>query len=229
MRQLSLILLLSVAMLCSACTPRVNRDDAMAKSCHVHGDCGTFQACNQEQCVDLCFSANCNKGVNNARDEDGWTPLHRAAWKNNAEVTKLLVENSADVDSTDKYGETALHEAAKENSVEVAKLLLKNSANVDSANKWGRTALHWAAWKNSVDVARVLIENFANVDSTDNSGLTPLHYAAWQNSVGVAKLLLAKSANLNATAVSGWTRGKTPLQVAEYEGNQEMVELLRNA
>jgi len=49
------------------------------------------------------------------------------------------------------------------------------------------------------------------------------------NSVGVAKVLIENSADLNATVVSGPIRGLTPLQVAERFGNQEMVELLRNA
>merc|ERR1711963_30651 len=210
MRQLSLLLLLSVAMLCSASTLRVKRD-AMAKYCRHHQDCETTQACSQNSglrwsrwsgsrwgtCRDLCFCENCDKGVNNARDVFDSLPLHQAAKNNNVDVAKLLLENSADVDSTDNYGETALHDAALWNSVDVAKLLLENSANVDSAN---------------------------------NEGATPLHVAARKNSVGVAEILIAHSANLNATtAVSGRYRDKTPLQLAEFVGNQEMVELLRNA
>merc|ERR1712012_148476 len=199
MRQLSLLLLLSAAMLCSASTLRVKRD-AMAKYCEYHVDCETTQACNSgsrwSRCRDLCFSDNCNKAVNNARDRLGSTPLHRAAEENNVHVANLLLENSADVDSADNYGDTALHNAALWNSVDVATLLLENSANVDSTDKWGKTALHKAAIRNSVDVA---------------------------------KLLLAKSADLNATVVSGGLRGLTPLQVAKKEGNQEIFDLLRNA
>ena len=145
--------------------------------------------------MDLCFSEDCNKGVNKARDNGGSTPLHEAAYENRVDVAKQLLENFADVDST--------------------------------AN--GRTALHWAASGNSVDVAKLLLENFADVDSTDNDGATALHWAAKRNSVGVAKVLIAHSANLNATAVSGRYRGLTPLQVAEKEGYQEMVNSLKNA
>jgi len=231
MRQLSLLLLLSAAMFCST---------AMAKFCRYHSDCGTGlgtnQACSQYRgydrggiCADLCFSYNCNKGVNNARDRWGQRPLHRAAGYNNVDLAKLLLENSADVDSTDNYGRTALHRAAIGNSVDLAKLLLRYSANVHSADNYGTTALHFAARENSVDVAQLLLANSADVDSTDNEGLTALHKAAWKNSVDVARLLLAKSANLNATAVSGYYKGLTPLQAAEKEGNQEMVDLLRNA
>jgi len=167
-----------------------------AKDCIHHWDCGTTQACNQRKCMDLCFSDDCNKAVNNAKDRRDWTPLHQAAEENNVAVAKALLANSADLDSTDKWGATALHRAALWSSVDVAKLLLANSAHVDSADNDGATALHWAAWNNRVEVA---------------------------------KLLLAKSANVNATPVSGSWKGLTPLQIAERRGNQEMVELLRNA
>merc|ERR1712218_68340 len=114
-------------------------------------------------CVDLCFCENCNKGVNNARDRSGSTPLMQAAETNSAFAAKLLLENSANVDSANSIGVTALHIAARDNSVDVAKVLIQNSANVNSANIRGDTPLHWAAYKNSVDVARLLLAKSANL------------------------------------------------------------------
>merc|ERR1711953_622545 len=90
------------------------------KVCSRHMDCATTQACSQRRCVDLCFSDNCIKGVNNARDSLGWTPLHQAAKKNNVDLAKRLIENSANVDSANKWGQTALHSAAIYNRVDVA-------------------------------------------------------------------------------------------------------------
>merc|ERR1711963_153727 len=155
MRQLSLLLLLSVAMFCSA---------AMAKYCRRHKDCETTQACQYRRnrggiCADLCSSYNCNKGVNNARDSWRWTPLHEAAIENNVAVAKLLLENSADVDGIDSDGATALHFAARMNSFDVAKVLIAHSANVQHSARywWGKTALYEAAENNSVDVAKLLI------------------------------------------------------------------------
>merc|ERR1712150_292068 len=192
MRQLSLLLLLSAAMLCSASTLRVKRGVKWRRTCREHSQCGLFQACSQRKCRYLCFSDDCNKGVNNARDLWGWTPLHRAAyyhddavitesksfpseciygcdqWGKNDYVAKRLIENSANVDSTDNAGWTALHYAAYRNGVAVAKVLIENSANVSSANNDGWTALHWAAYKNSVHVAKILIAHSANVKSTAN-------------------------------------------------------------
>merc|ERR1719367_2719815 len=92
----------------TATTMTTSPKQAMAKSCDYHDDCKTTQACSGGQwappmtsgkCVDLCFCENCNKGVNNARDRADDTPLHQAAKKNNAFAAKLLLENSANVDS----------------------------------------------------------------------------------------------------------------------------------
>merc|ERR1712200_72331 len=201
MRQLSLLLLLSAATLCSASTLRVKRDDwnyySQLGSCYIHSQCGPTQACSQVRapvtpgkCVHLCISDNCNKGVNNARDLSGRTPLLRAANENlPLYVAKRLIENSANVDSADNDGATALYEAAYWNNVDLAKLLIENSANVDSADNDGWTALHYAASRNSVAVAKVLIENSANVDSTDKNGWTALHYAASRNNQEMVELL----------------------------------------
>merc|ERR1712004_354637 len=202
MRQLSLLLLLSAATLCSASTLRVKRDEdwnyySQLGSCYIHSQCGPPQACSQVRapvtpgkCVHLCISDNCNKGVNNARDLSGRTPLLRAANENlPLYVAKRLIENSANVDSANKKGFTALHSAAYRNSVAMAKVLIENSANVDSADNDGWTALHYAASRNSVAVAKVLIENSANVDSTDKNGWTALHYAASRNNQEMVELL----------------------------------------
>merc|ERR1712227_55311 len=86
MRQLSLLLLLSVAMFCSTAMP------LPPKSCFYHQDCaGTNQACSQSQCTDLCFSEDCNKGVNNARDVWGYTPLHMLHIYSVAVVKRLFI------------------------------------------------------------------------------------------------------------------------------------------
>jgi len=165
---------------------------AMAKSCRNHWDCETTQACSQRKCINLCFSDDCNKAVNNARDVWDWTPLHEAAYENRVDVAKQLLENFADVDST-ANGRTALHWAASGNSVDVAKLLLENFADVDSTDNDGATALHWAAKRNSVGVAKVLIAHSANLNATAVSGryrgLTPLQVAERYRNQEMVELL----------------------------------------
>ncbi|EAY01509.1 ankyrin repeat protein, putative [Trichomonas vaginalis G3] len=44
----------------------------------------------------------------NAKDKDGWTPLHLAAIKNSKETAEILISNGADINAKDKDGLTPL-------------------------------------------------------------------------------------------------------------------------
>ena len=59
----------------------------------------------------------------NARDTDGWTPLHEAAWAGHAEVVRVLLDKGADVNARGPAGWTPLHEAACQGHAEVVSIL----------------------------------------------------------------------------------------------------------
>jgi ankyrin repeat protein len=49
----------------------------------------------------------------NAKNSDGFTPLHCAAlMEDNVDILHLLVENGADLEAQDNHGDRALHDAA---------------------------------------------------------------------------------------------------------------------
>ncbi len=50
-----------------------------------------------------------NKADVNAKDNEGWTPLHVAAMNGHKDVAELLLANKADVNAKDNKGETPLH------------------------------------------------------------------------------------------------------------------------
>ncbi|GFY42497.1 ankyrin repeat domain-containing protein 49 [Trichonephila inaurata madagascariensis] len=81
----------------------------------------------------------------NARDNDLYTPLHRASYSNNIEVIKMLLSYDADVSSKTTDGWEALHCACKWDSVEAVSLLLQNGADVNAQTKGHITPLHLAA------------------------------------------------------------------------------------
>ncbi|XP_039128236.1 protein VAPYRIN-LIKE-like [Dioscorea cayenensis subsp. rotundata] len=62
------------------------------------------------------------------RDQNGWTALHRAAFKGRTEVVTALVEMGASVDAVDDGGFTPLHRAVEAGHGDVAVWLVRNGA-----------------------------------------------------------------------------------------------------
>src|SRR5947209_16654833 len=89
----------------------------------------------------------CSRGrIQGGRNNDGWTPLYRAAYSGHLEIVKLLVvEFKADVNDRDDYGMTPLHLAASNGHLEVVKLLVVEfKADVHAKDRCKKTPLHKA-------------------------------------------------------------------------------------
>ncbi|XP_062024101.1 protein VAPYRIN-LIKE-like [Rosa rugosa] len=67
----------------------------------------------------------------NGRDQNGWTPLHRAAFKGRIECVKVLLNHGAQLDVVDDAGYTPLHCAVEAGHVQVALLLVAHGARAN--------------------------------------------------------------------------------------------------
>ena len=95
----------------------------------------------------------------NARDKDGSTPLHCAAWKGHQQVVTLLLQARADVNAhneNDHWGPTALHAAAHANQPAIAQLLIDHGANINAKDREGRTPLFHTTFHKATAAAKVL-------------------------------------------------------------------------
>lgn len=96
----------------------------------------------------------------NTRDEDDYTPLHRAAYGGHLDIVRELVAQGADVHAVTIDGWTPLHSACKWNNTRVASFLLQHDADINAQTKGLLTPLHLAAGnRDGKDTLELLLMN----------------------------------------------------------------------
>ena len=118
--------------------------------------------------------------------EDGWTPLHLAAFFGHPKVTEILLARGADARarSRNPTGNTPLHAALAGNHKMVAGLLVGAGGDVNAADAAGWRPLHLAASNNNLELMKQLIAQGADVTEPNGEGLTPLCARAAEESPG---------------------------------------------
>ena len=85
-----------------------------------------------------------------------WTPLHNAAYSNQASMAEWLLSKGADVNAVDKEGVTPLHLAAYYRKTETAEVLLAYGADIHALEQDGRTPLSTARWQENQGMVELL-------------------------------------------------------------------------
>jgi len=120
----------------------------------------------------------------NAKNKDGLTPLHQAAFGKRVEIVQLLVSAGADVNAKDKNDTVLLAHMVTIGQIEIVKILVSAGAHVNVKNKDGNSPLHHAVFAGSIELVKLLVSNGANViDAKDKHGRTALDYATTMNKV----------------------------------------------
>ncbi len=169
-----------------------------------------------------------NKGAdaNQARTNDGATPLFIAAQNDHTATVELLLERGADVNQacTDD-GATPLFIAAQNDHTATVELLLANGAEVNQARTDnGATPLIVAAESGHTATVECLLERGADVNQAcTDDGATPLFIAAQEDHTAIVELLLTRGADANQARTND---GATPLFIAAQNDHTAIVEHL---
>ena len=151
------------------------------------------------------------------------TALWVAACKGHFDVVRLLIEQSAEVDSRTSSNSTPLRASAFDGHLDIVRCLVENGADVNARNNFNNTPLMITCYKGHPNVASYLVKHGANINLQDNKGDSCLHYASKGGHVQLACELLALGAkqtqNLNRL---------TPLLEASNDCKIEMVEWFIN-
>lgn len=87
----------------------------------------------------------CDPSLVNCRDNDGYTPLHRASYSGHAPVVSFLLDSGADLHARTVDGWTPLHSASRWGHTTIASCLLRRGSEVNAVTNGQLTPLQLAA------------------------------------------------------------------------------------
>ena len=139
-----------------------------------------------------------------ARQGDGATALHWAAYWDDVRVAGLLLDAGADVNAANDLGVTPLWAATENGRMPMVRRLLDAGADPNVSLLSGETPLMTAARVGAAEVAGLLLEAGADVDATGARSQTALMWAVAQRHPRVVEALLAHGAAVDARS-DVWT------------------------
>ena len=92
-----------------------------------------------------------------ARDSDGYMPIHRACHNDNVELVKFLVDNGADVEAKTNEGWRPIHCAGYWGNINVTNFLIQYGANINALTHGNNTCLHFAVQRYERKLLELLI------------------------------------------------------------------------
>jgi ankyrin repeat protein len=162
-----------------------------------------------------------DKNLINARNDRGFTPLHKAVLcnPNSPELVSFLVEKGAKINNYSYEGVVyPIHYAAQYSKCpEYAKILCGEKFKLlNIPDKCGSTPLHWAVAAGNFEMIRALIDLGADRDIPDEKyGFTPLHLAVQSRMPSNFIHLLHTPKNINSPANMEFIKS-TPLLLAMH-------------
>ncbi|MGE9516728.1 MAG: ankyrin repeat domain-containing protein [Solitalea-like symbiont of Tyrophagus putrescentiae] len=110
-----------------------------------------------------------------AHDQNKRTAIISAAYYNNLELLKWLIDNRAFINAQDKNGESALHIAAQQCNLPLIQMLIKSGADINLQDCYGRNILMSMLLigidNPDIEVIEYLLKNNANPYSVNNYGI----------------------------------------------------------
>lgn len=127
------------------------------------------------------------------------TPLEIAAYKNNYEIAKLLLDSGANIEGSGQNFFWPLYSASKIGNIKLIQLFIKSGANLNRTGVDGYSAIHVAIEKKQIKAIKFLLENKFNpnlVGMHDNipMGSTPLQFAKEKGNKEIINLLQSHGA-----------------------------------
>jgi ankyrin repeat protein len=159
------------------------------------------------------------------RDEGGWTRLHHAIGRNDAQEVRRLLGLRAHAGLATPDGWTPLMLAIAVGHCDVIRVLLETGrAGCEAIDTGGYTALLHAAKKGDPYIIDMLLASGSTADALTPDGLNALHCAALSGHANAVSLLMERTSGLLNSQLTdnGWGA----LHMATLNGHHEVVAAL---
>lgn len=172
------------------------------------------------------------EGANvNCRDEEGLTPMHYAARDGFLDI--LLLLHQSDMTARDMNGQQPIHlaAAADESHISVVQHFIDRGVDLHSSNLLDDSPLHLMVANGSQEMQEIAMKHVTDpYTSRHPSDGTILNIACSFGKLFTVKDLLKRFPNENAAQFVDFPgRPGTPLYLAAYRGELEMMEALLEA
>jgi len=135
-----------------------------------------------------------------------YSPLHCAAFGNNAECAEVLIQAGAMVNALTYFSENVLHCAARTNASDFLSCLIQHEINVKQMNNDGQLPIHVALNYHAMPCLEIMLRSRkfnAIINSVDKNGETVVQMAARERDVRALELLVQHSADLTSKNKDG--------------------------
>jgi len=175
----------------------------------------------------------------NCVDNDGNTPMHKAASIRNFEAIEWLKSKGGFLNSINNYNQNVLHVTAYsrpilvnendpfviallEERVNFIKFLVDQGADLNIQDNNGQTVLHITQGYNDIELVKFLVEKGANMHARNMDGATVLHKAIEQEQNELATFFIENGIDVNIPQ----NNGTTALHLATSDSNLDLVKML---
>ena len=198
----------------------------------LHANCPLiWRAASKSRVATVSLLVISGVNVDQARTDNGRTPLYVAAGRGHDAVVEVLIAAGADVDEAETTtGSTPLLIAASRSHLAVVSQLVAAGADVSKATvSVGATPLYVAAQQGHVAVAKMLLETHSHIKcdvvnkARKDIGATPLYIAAEMGHGVMVEVLLARGADVDAARTD---IDASPLFIAASKGHVGIVQTL---